>query len=63
MTDGDLPRPRRTRDIGFTFEEDGVKTLPTGQVVPRFKGKPNDLEAHRRAMAWVEKDIEEEEHA
>jgi len=52
---------KKVRDIGFTFEEDGTKTLPTGQVVPRFKGWPNDPEAHRKAIAWVEKEIAAEE--
>lgn len=50
---------KKKRDIGFTFVEDGTKRLPTGQVVPRFKGTPNDIEAHRKAMEWIESDVKE----
>jgi hypothetical protein len=46
------------RDIGFTVEEDGTKILETGQVVPRFKITPNNPEAHRKAMAWIERSQE-----
>jgi hypothetical protein len=57
MTDLKTKPTRRLPNIGFTFEEVGTKRLPTGQEVPVFKGKPNDIEAHRRVIEWVEKDV------
>lgn len=57
MTDRTRAMARRYPDIGFTFVEEGTKTLPNGQVVPRFKGTPNDLEAHKRVIRLVEEEV------
>lgn len=50
-------KPSKRNDIGFTFEEVGTKTLPNGKEIPVFKGRPNDLEAHRRVIEYLEKDV------
>jgi len=49
-----VTKTKKSGDIGFTFEEVGTKILPNGQTVPRFNGKPNDPEAHRKFIEWIQ---------
>jgi len=53
---GAIRKVEKGRDIGFTFEEVGTETLPDGQKVPKFQGKPNDPEAHRKLIELIEQE-------
>jgi len=52
----DETRRNKRNDIGFTFEEVGIQTLENGLKVPKFDGRPNNLEAHKKLMDAIERE-------